>query len=256
MKKYLVAILFLISGLTVMAQDRYSGVLRVQLTDSRQIVVGIDGRHYDRFGTSITISDLPAGKHYLKVYLYTPYEDGHGGRAHLIYEGAIHVYRDAGTSFVLNEQTGDVNISRVSYDNSQPADNNTPQGNTYQDNTYSDPTVSDTVMATTAPTAKSYPEAAYPPLTANDKDKLDVKVNKKVTDTDKLKLIEAALKKKSVTTAQVGSMMTWLMFEESKVELAKWAYSRATDKENYATLKNQLTYKSMQKDLDNYIKVQ
>jgi hypothetical protein len=84
-------------------------------------------------------------------------------------------------------------------------------------------------------------------------DKLQVKVNNKITDTDKQKLLETLLAKQTVSTAQVSTIMGWLNFESSRVAFAKWAYSIVVDKRNYQSLGKQFTYQSSRDELNSYI---
>ena len=43
-------------------------LLKVSLTNRQVINVAVDGRYFNKRGTSVTIGDLPPGNHYMQVY--------------------------------------------------------------------------------------------------------------------------------------------------------------------------------------------
>jgi hypothetical protein len=74
------------------------------------------------------------------------------------------------------------------------------------------------------------------------------------TDVEITNQLKAALENETMTTFQVSELMELLNFESSKVDLAEWAYPKVTDKDFFGDLKNKLTYKNYQEDLDKFIK--
>jgi len=84
-------------------------------------------------------------------------------------------------------------------------------------------------------------------------DGLKAKVNAKVTDGDKLKLLENALQSRSYYTDQVGIIMSWMNFESTRLDFAKWAYNHVIDKKNYQNLDKQFTFKSSREEFESYI---
>jgi hypothetical protein len=80
---------------------------------------------------------------------------------------------------------------------------------------------------------------------------LDNAIQQKITDTEKQKLLQQNLENNNLTTIQVATILDWLTFEGSKLEFAKWAYPRVSDKHNYAVLKSKFSYTSSKNTIDN-----
>ncbi len=74
-------------------------MLRVRDSEGRRISISIDGRKFNKTGTKLTIGDLPAGRHMIKVYVMRQGYEGRNGNRYgngngnsngrLIYQGTI-----------------------------------------------------------------------------------------------------------------------------------------------------------------------
>ncbi len=264
MKKIFVVLVFLgLAAPHIIAQPenrpRYSGVLRVRLADNYPITIALDGRYFQKHGPRLTVGDLPTGRHYLKVYTYTPDGRSEEAKAHLVFEGKVKVSGDGITNFVFDDRTGDKQTF-IGEDNGyrEPAPETmrgrrmVPEGPTRHNAEQNAPI--DTVPAIKAenkvvpPADMSKPN--FPKIAKADLDKLGVKVNADVTDTDKLKELQAALAKKSLSTEQLKKILPWLNFESSRVEFARWAFSHTADKQNFHTVVESLKYKESQDELN------
>ena len=71
------------------------------------------------------------------------------------------------------------------------------------------------------------------PMSKGDMDGLKSMVRGKDGDAAKVQEMESQTKGKSFTIAQVSKMMSWLDGDDSKLDVAEWAYPFVTDKENY-----------------------
>lgn len=131
--------------------------------------------------------------------------------------------------------------------NSQDYSNNNSnnnQGGYYNGETYhNDNSVPPAISQADQPTSVDQPFM----------DRLKKKVDAKITDTNKLKALKDGLAEQTVSTAQVNAMMGWLNFEASRVDLAKWAYDKTVDKQNYPQLEGQFSFHSSKNELDDYI---
>lgn len=58
---------------------------------------------------------------------------------------------------------------------------------------------------------------------------------------------------KCLSTSQIKEVMSIFSFEASKLDFAKWAYSRCVDKDNYFILNSALTYSSSKTELNQYV---
>ncbi len=249
--------------------DQYDkvGALRVRLSDNSPIKIEIDNRSFPKHGSSLLVGDLPKGRHYIRIFEYNENAQRH---LNVVYEGVVKVHKDKMTDAVLDVNAGylDERVEDAPMPNMQQGNNgqayNDNRGqqqmegnnNNYQNNINSN---EQAPPPPPPPAVKQYPPTAseYTPVTADNISKTEAKVKEKITDTDKLKILQSSLKKKSFNTDQLGLMMSWLTFEESKLELAKWAYAHTTDKNNFANLeRTQFSENNNRYELDSYINSQ
>jgi len=238
-------------------------MLNVRTADNEVINVAVDGRFFNKRGTSVTVGDLPPGKHRLEIYTVARYRGGRGIES-LIYEGKVRTFEGMVTLFSYDPYTRmpdiqqqDINgfvaahppVQRGVMRNQhfqqqpdysvQPGDNGRAQDDMNRNN-------ADNGMAAPAPAAQST-------LTDAAMDQLKTSVAAKKTDTEKEAALKDAVKNQQISTAQVGMMMDWLNFESSKADFAEWAYPLTTDKEAFGSLESKFTYKVYQDDLIKFL---
>jgi Domain of unknown function (DUF4476) len=244
--------------------------LKVSLKDKTQISVAVDGRYFRKLGTSVTVNDLPEGLHRLKIFVT---EVNSFGMEHeeLLFQGRVNTHYGKITYFEYDrgQDFADVWYDDLSnfnpppppyppvhnepnnggYNNSNNYDNSgNRNSNNYDNNGYRN---------TPPDNAKNNTNTTPVPATSLDDEKLNrikEKVAVKKTETDKMQILKDELEGETISTAQIATMMTWLNFESTKVELAKWVYYKAVDKENYGTLESKLTFKEYVEELDAFIK--
>ncbi|HEY9177884.1 MAG TPA: DUF4476 domain-containing protein, partial [Flavipsychrobacter sp.] len=198
-------------------------VLEIRTTDHEPIVVSVDGRHYDRHGRTITIGNLPKGWHDLRVYEYLEYKRG-GGRAKLLYTGRIRIDAGTVTNCVVDRQTGRMRIRTMDMEDAY-LDYDQPDNEIHSSNILTDDDLTD----------------------------LKARVDDRITDTEKLKLMKSVLAERTYYSVQVRRMMDWLTFEGSKLDFAKWSYDKALDKQDYWKLEDAFTFTNSKDEFNNYI---
>jgi hypothetical protein len=263
-------------------------MLKVSVSDHEFINVSVDGRYFSKGGTSVTVGDLPRGRHYLEIF--TMSQDRRGRmRENVIYEGPVRTYDGAVMLATFDIASGQLSMQSLplNSDGTVPADpnygnpqqgnmaldngqNGNYQNNTYQNNNnYPDNSNNNNQNGnyqnngnqdnTTYNNNSGAPVAspiAMGSLTDDKAAKLKSKVDAKATDTEKMKVLKDGLKGETYTTDQVATMMGWFIFESSKVSFAEWAYNSTVDKENFSTLDNKFSYKNSQDDLDKFLQGQ
>ena len=223
MKRFLLSLL-LLAGLipAVWAQSRYS-VLQLQLDDQSPIAVSIDGRYYQQKARHLTIDRLPPGRHYLRVYALRLSRSGRERRV-LVYEGRVRTLAGAISICEVHTRRG---VMRV---RTRPLEAHTRQEHDrpvrFQDEQMEEPDI---------------PEAAAG-LRAPELQDLKQQVQERITDAEKIKLIQQSVSGKSLNTADVGTMMDWLVFESSRLELAQWAFRYVSDPGRYESLTDAFTF--------------
>jgi hypothetical protein len=268
-------------------------MLKVSLADRTPIKVSLDGRFFNKRGETVTIDDLPQGRHFLKIFAMNPNQQGTQAEE-MIYEGKVKTYRGQLTLFVYDANTGMANISDQdipynppmaardngetynnhnlnNYDtrenNTGNAVNNQPANENTNDNTtattplppgtplVSPATSNDELDKIEKAAAKEKKVAAAPKTLKDPKlEKARKKVAAKKTDTEKLATAKQVFDNQKLTTAQVMVIMGLFDFENSKVDFAKWAYPNVTDKENYKKIKANLGMKNYKADMDKFLK--
>src|SRR5262249_40457197 len=109
MKKLLfVLFMLLTASICSMAQS----TLQVRLADNSRFKVAVNGRHFNRLGTSITVGDLPPGRHHLKIYSVA-YDRWGRGYERTIYQGRVNTEYRMATHFVYDPYTRSINIREV-----------------------------------------------------------------------------------------------------------------------------------------------
>lgn len=234
-RRMVILLLIVLTSISTQAQYREKSVLEIRLNDHSPLVVSIDGRNYNKHGSNITIGNLPEGWHTLRVYKYMEYKQG-GGRAKLLYTGRVRIDGGTVTRCIVDIQsqrmrikTMDVVDAYVDYEAQQEKtdiDQNQNNADNYQNKNL---------------------------LTRQDMADLKKNVEGTATDIDRVKLLKSVLEKKNYYSNQVREMLGWLAFESSKLEVAKWAYDRVLDKQDYWKLEDVFSFSSSKDEFNKYI---
>ena len=237
MKKLLIFFVALATGITTsFAQS----MLKVSMTDRSVINVSVDGRYFNKSGQSVTVGDLPSGKHYIQIF--TTSEDRRGrARQEIVYDGKVKTSQGLITVFVYDPNSGQADIQQQDMSTYvPPVDNNPAVNGNYSNN-------------------GSYNNAPVVPQSSLTNDKINSvkdEVAAKNSDTQKMNVLKDELKGETYTTDQVSNIMGWFIFESSKVDFAEWAFPNTVDKGNFHNLDNQFQYKESQDNLDKFLQAQ
>ena len=90
-------------------------------------------------------------------------------------------------------------------------------------------------------------------MSSSDLSDLQQRVADRMTDTDKEKLLQTALKGKVYSSADIATILGWLSFDSTRLEFAKWAYKHVADQQNYYKTEDALSFSSSKTELDNFI---
>lgn len=220
----LIALAFFITHINE-AVAKGSNILKVMLSTGEPLTIQIDGRDYKKTGSAITVGDLPDGWHSLRVYRYLPYQSG-GGHAKLIYNGRVKLKKSSMMSFVVNPANG--NVKSYSGDVAEVRMKSAPRA--------------------VAPPVRNEPTVNRTPdpniehsLSVAELDEIALKIQEMPTDINALKTLKAELEDETYSTDQLRTMMGWLAFDESRVDLAKWSYAKLVDKQNVTSLTDMIS---------------
>lgn len=228
---------------------RPKGMLTVKSTDMSAVRVVLDGKQFESTSNAITVSDLNAGYHSLKIYYLK-----NSGRFsffnkkyEVVYNSSVNI--KAGTSILLSvDRFGKTTMteSRVaggrfdrdwgSDDHNFDYDHNGQRGdydnNAGRDNDY------------------GYSRGM------NDRDFYQVlqSIGKEWLESNKLKSAEQIVSTNSLTSAQVKQMVLMFNIENNKLALAKDAYRNTVDKENYSMIYDVFSFNSSKDDLARFVR--
>lgn len=243
MKKLLFTlILMAVTVANLFAQSRRS-IIKVRLSDNSRLAVSINDRYYDKQGTSITIGDLPAGRHYIKIYRYVPYATGRGGKARVVYSGGIRLSEGTISEFTYDVRRNEIYATTEFIDDTYDDRRDDRRDDRYDDRRDDRYEERDDI----------YNNRRGRVWTQQDMSDLKKRVDDRMMDGEKQKLMQSVLQDRRYTTEQMRTMLNWLSFESTKVEIAKWGYDNVSDKQNYWKLESEFTFSSSKDEFNNYI---
>lgn len=243
MKKLLFTlILMAVTVANLFAQSRRS-IIKVRLSDNCRLAVSINDRYYDKQGTSITIGDLPAGRHYIKIYRYVPYATGRGGKARVVYSGGIRLSEGTISEFTYDVRRNEIYATTEFIDDTYDDRRDDRRDDRYDDRRDDRYEERDDI----------YNNRRGRVWTQQDMSDLKKRVDDRMMDGEKQKLMQSVLQDRRYTTEQMRTMLNWLSFESTKVEVAKWGYDNVSDKQNYWKLESEFTFSSSKDEFNNYI---
>lgn len=226
MKKLLgIYLLFFTLISSAFARNDERSVLEIRLNDHSPLIVTVDGRNYDKHGRTVTVGNLPRGWHDLKVYQYLEYKDG-GGRAKFIYKGRIRINAGTVTKCIVDVQSRRMRINTMDIEDAY-VEYDRPEDNDHYENDNQ--------------------------LRNDDLKDLQARVEDRITDTERLKLMKSVLSDRAYFSVQVRTMLDWLAFEGSRLDFAKWSYERIIDKQDYWKLEDVFTFSSSKDEFNKHI---
>ncbi len=244
----LLLVCFCLAALQAGAQS----MVKVRVADNRPINVWIDGRYFNKRGTSVTVGDIPQGEHKLKIYSIASTRRGRAYQE-VIYYGKVYTYPEKITLFYYDPYSGEVDTRNEYIDEYRKDYPDMKTGGWRREEQTSDQRPDDPNNSN-APVASPISSGETGSLTDGKIDKLKTKTDAKKNDTEKMNLLKEALKNETLTTGQVGTLMGWLGFESSKLDFAEWAYPKTVDKEIYNDLSTVFTMQQYKLEFEEFVK--
>jgi primosomal replication protein N len=228
--------------------------IQFRLRNDKLLTVVMDGRHYKRYGRSVSFLDVPSGMHEVKVYRFYPndnnrYDGNYRARAVLVYKGRMRV--DAYTTYFC---TIDPQYKTMSIRESKEAlyerektqiIEEKPDFEEGREDNWKDRDA-DQFEERNRPTASIDNNM----LTNEQLYTLKAAVEERMSSGDKVNLIQNFLETKKLQTEQVKTILTWLSFDNSKLQVAKFCYPRTTDQDNYLQVSGLLSFQNSKNELE------
>ena len=251
---FVAALLFLLIG-KVHAQSQ----LKIRLADNGRFNVSVNGRYFDRRGTSVTVGDLPPGRHKVKIYRMT-YDRWGRSFNNLVYTGWVNTDYKMVTYLTYDPYIRAARIREVPFGDAARGDGPGESDSRYNEGyPESEQDVKANLATADKPAEKPQTDAAASPvptgsLTDDKVQAIKSKVTNKKTDTEKFNLIRSELAGATFSTIQVCVLMDCFLFESTKVDFAKWAYKNTADKEFFSDVIAKLSLKESKEEMNRFLK--
>ncbi len=238
---------FALSFLSASAQYGRS-VLNLRLSDNAPFSVVIDGQQAGGVNNTTRLANLTAGKHFIQVYRVGGYKGrgrGHGYPANA-FSGYVSVAANAETWATVYPEFQRVQVDEIRAFNNRA---NQCDPTAFEPRRPQHHDACDPVISSNCPPVPAGPFAMNPA----DFSQLKQTINNAGFENTRLSIFKQALNYNYFTTAQVRELMDLFWFENSKLEVAKIAYPKTIDQNNYYQVNNEFSFSSSVNELGQYI---
>ena len=246
------------SGSAVAQTQSYSRTdceLILESVGNTPITAEINGRRFQKTGTTLRFGNMPAGRKDITIYQVNGHRNDGGATARVIWEGRLITKRGVQTIGSVDASTGRVRFQNYRFDEmpysgsgpgtNLPAERNNNTGTT-------DPGPQQNTPSNDG-TANGISNAQNPSEVETRWNDLEKAVNGKITDTDKLKTLRDYIGNEHISVANLRRSMNWLSFEDTKLNWAKSKIGDVADPGNLSSLSSEFTFSSNQKAFEDAV---
>ena len=230
----------LFSAVVFAADARHSSMITVKSSLQRDIQVVIDGKTFNPGKNILIVGDVNPGYHSVTVYRESRFFNR---EMEQVYSGSVAVKPGSDVQITIGRRgkadiayfRKDANTNDWVYDN--PVTPNSGSGNDYgrwEDN-------------------KSYSSYASP-ISGREFNQVMNSMQKEWFENNRMKSASYIISNNFFIADQVKDMISLFDSEENKLQIAKQAYSKTLDKENYSCVMNALDYRSSKDELARFIR--
>lgn len=244
MKKFFTLLLSSLFSLSLLAFD--GSRLSISTVNNNMILkIEVDGQRVRLSGNSITLNNLNEGSHNFRVYrakrseyINNRFDPGY----EIIYATSIYLNRAYQVDITING-TGKVftDSYRIDSENECYINDNIDYGNKADDGkTY----------------GTGYDDSYRNIISAGEFRQIIDQIRKEWFDANRMISVKTIIDKNNFTAKQVKELMCLFTFESNRQEIAKYAYRKTLDKENYWQLNDAFIFSSSKDDLARFIREQ
>lgn len=229
-------------ALMIQASFAANQILNLRSNDKSLIKAYINGQEASAPANTLRLENLPAGKLFLQIYkvdVCYGYETLDNA-----YRGYLEVQPNTEVFATVNQQFQTLNVDRIAMLNMNPWNN------------YPAPTRNNPGRRNGYPTQVVYqPPVVCGPMAMDMRDFSALKqtIANASFESTKLNIFKQALAYNYFTTGQVTDLMSLFCFESYKLDVAKLAYPKTVDQQNYYLVNNSFSFSSSVNQLGNYI---
>lgn len=229
MKKIFTLLLSSLFSLSLLAFDGSRLSITAPST-SNQLQVEIDGRKFTMKNNSITVGYLGEGRHNVVIYKEAKRRRSDFGRREIIYNSSVILKRGYHLDITVN-RFGKVMMDERRIDHEDEWYNDEDE---YYDNEGWDNTMNK--------------------MSVREFETLKESLRKEWFEHNRLTSVKYIIEKSNFSTAQVKDLMLLFTFENNRLEIAKAAFRKTIDKENYYIVNEALTFSSSKDELARFIR--
>jgi Domain of unknown function (DUF4476) len=229
MKKFFTLLLSSLFSLSLLAYDGSRLSITAPST-STQLQVEIDGRKFTLKDNSITVGYLGEGRHDVKIYKEAKRKRSDFGRREVIYSSSVILKRGYHLDITVN-RFGKVMMDERRIDHQDEWYNDEDE---YFDNEGWDNSMNK--------------------MSVREFETLKESLRKEWFENNRLTSVKYIIQKSNFSTAQVKDLMMLFTFESNRLEIAKAAFRKTIDKENYYIVNEALTFSSSKDELARFIR--
>jgi hypothetical protein len=229
MKKIFTLLLSSLFSLSLLAFDGSRLSITAPST-STQLQVEIDGRKFTMKNNSITVGYLGEGRHNVVIYKEAKRKRSDFGRREIIYNSSVILKRGFHLDITVN-RFGKVMMDERRIDHEDEWYNDEDE---YYDNEGWDNSMNK--------------------MSVREFETLKESLRKEWFEHNRLKSVKYIIEKSNFSTAQVKDLMLLFTFENNRLEIAKAAFRKTIDKENYYIVNEALTFSSSKDELARFIR--
>ena len=212
-------------------------ILNIRTSDSAPFRIVIDGQDMLRANGVVRLNDIAPGRHYIQVLRGSKILQNAGDL--YLYNGTIDI--TANTESFVTVISG---FNKIRFDNII-ALNSSP---------WQQPGRPIVPQAPVNPNeCKPYVPAGPIAMAPYDFEQLKGTLNNASFESTKMQILKQALPFNYFTTQQVRELMSEFNFESSKLEVAKAAYVKTLDQQNYYLVNNEFSFGSSVRELGEYL---
>lgn len=257
-------------------------MLRVRETFGRTISITIDGKRFNKLGRTLTVGDLPSGRHAIKVYAYN--SNGYGYRnGKLIYQGSLTTRPGRIYYLNVNRMTMDLeencciddygqwnqNDNWDNWDDEHQCWNNNQNWKNNDNHRKDDDYYNSWNNKNDNEDWRKNDDGRYEDdyndrnwnnysgvMSSGGYNQLIDQIRKASFESSKVSVANTGLRGNRITVQQLVGILREFSFESTKLDFAKSSYRMVVDKRNYFLVNDVFTFQSSKDDLNEFLQKQ
>lgn len=248
MKKISTLLLSSMFSLSLLAFDG-SRLSISTISNTMNLKIEVDGRRQNMTDNSVTIRNLGEGYHQVKIFrdrkngngFGSNNNSGFGRRSEMIYNSSVYLRRGFGLDIIVS-RSGKVFTDESQIDQNDDYygdDENDYQGNNYHGNNNN---------------GGGWDNGYGNVMNAREFEQVKEFIRKEWFENNRLTSTKVIIDKNNFTAQQAKDLALLFSFENNKLEIAKYAYRKTVDKQNYYIVNDAFGFSNSREELARFIR--